>query len=188
MSGVRRSQVADFLRSFNDSYNLTSKVAQDFDIAKIANAQPVTSQGFTDQQGKELASAAAAGADIAYDDQGKAYVVTPNLADNEMGPPQSQRVAMQGVTDFLGTRSAGAMTDGHVNNARQRAMAGVLMKSDPVSGSRMLREVNNAERQDEEYARAKKEQDAVRAALAPDPAVGAVQDFDGYLKRVAPES
>lgn len=151
MSRRRTSPVADFLTAFNQAYNTTNQVVQDFEIAKIAKAKPEESQGFTQDQGDQLRAAAESGQydiGIETDEQGgfKGYTVTPK-AD----PSQTGVIAKQGVTDFMGQRTAGSMSADQVNSARQRAMAGVIMRDDPVRGTAMMRDITRDERDTERY-------------------------------------
>lgn len=145
---ARRSGVQDFLTNFNMAFGLANKVGQAFELADIAQAKPESSTGFTPEQGAELDAAAKSGQyDIGFDDAKQAYTVTPK-AD----PTQTGVLAQQGVTDFMGTRTAGSMNPDQVNTARERAMAGVIMKRDPMQGMRMMREVTQAGRDDERYS------------------------------------
>jgi hypothetical protein len=168
---ARRNRVAEFFEGFNQGYGTVSKVLQDSELRKIASEQPTTSEGFTAEQGDQLRAAAESGQyDIAYDEGKKGYTVTPK-AGGETGV-----IAQQGVTDFMGQRTAGTMTPSQVNNAKTMAMAGVLKKFDPVRGMQMEqqaiagqrdearftqeqqrfgREQKNWERQDEEVAKQK---------------------------------
>jgi hypothetical protein len=146
--------VADFLTAFNQAYNTTNQVVQDFEIAKIARAKPQEFQGFTEGQGNDLRAAAERGdkVDIQYKDDGQGnqvfdrYVVTPQMPEGQAGPVQPRQVAMQGVTEFMGNRVAGSMSDDQVNSARQRAMAGVISRNDPVRGAAMMRDITRDER------------------------------------------
>jgi hypothetical protein len=161
----RRSNVQDFLTNFNMAFNLANKVGDSIEagrdqqeLRQIAQAKPKETQGFTAEQGAELQRAADSGQyDIGYDDARKAYTVTPKADPTQVGA-----VAQQGVTDFLGNRTAGAMTDDQVGGARQRAMAGVVSRRDPVAGVRMLREQTQADRDDQRFGwekgRAEREQ------------------------------
>lgn len=161
---ARRNRVAEFFEGFNQGYGTVSKVLQDSEMRKIASEQPTTSEGFTAEQGDQLRAAAESGQyDIAYDEGKKGYTVTPK-AGGETGV-----IAQQGVTDFMGQRTAGTMTPSQANNAKTMAMAGVLKKFDPVRGMQMEqqaiagqrdelrfgREQKNWERQDEEVAKQK---------------------------------
>ena len=127
--------------SFIQGYGLGTRMADDFEranqkreIQDIANQQPVTGEGFTADQGAQLEAAAQSGQyDIAYDEGKKGYTVTPK-AGGETGV-----IAQQGVTDFMGQRTAGTMTPSQVNNARTMAMAGVLSKHGDPAGALRLR-------------------------------------------------
>jgi hypothetical protein len=133
---------------FGMSLQEKSEMAKDRrEMRKIADAKPEASKGFTADQGAELQRAADSGQyDIGYDDAKQAYTVTPK-AD----PTQTGTIAQQGVTDFMGDRTAGTMTEDQVANARQRAMAGVVSRRDPVQGNRMLRELKTGEREDKRF-------------------------------------
>lgn len=120
---------------------------QRLELEKVATAQPEQSQGFTAEQGDQLRAAAESGRyDIGFDDTRKAYTVTP-----KGDPRQSGSLGMQLVTDFNGQRTAGAMSDSQVANSRARGMAGVVMKTDPVQGMRMMRDVTQGERDDKRF-------------------------------------
>lgn len=140
--------------------NAFDTARQKRDMGRIVDAKPEESQGFTAEQGAELEAAVKRGEQVAvqYKDDGQGnqvfdrYVVTPKMPDGQAGPPQQREVAMQGVTDFLGNRTAGTMSDGQVSSARQRALAGVIMKTDPVRGAQMVRDVTRDERDDKRFA------------------------------------
>lgn len=139
-------------RVMGDILDTYDKSKQRNELEQIAKATPESYQGFTPEQGEALRKAAESGADVQFDDATKAYVVTPRaMGADEAGPVAPvQRIAQQGVTDFLGSRTA-AMNDTQIANARQRAMAGVVMKSDPVTGQRMMRDVTQGERDDKRF-------------------------------------
>ena len=138
-------------------------------IAKVANDTPQQSTGYTAQDGAQLeAMANAKDADgkpyyaVGTDDKGQ-YTVTPNFANPDGSAAAPVTLAQKGVTDFLGKRSEGAMTEDQVLSARQRAMAGVMMKYDPVKGMSMLQDIKRGERED---VRFKREDDAAKAEEA----------------------
>ena len=124
-------------------------------LEEIADAKPQQVDGFTAEQGEKIQQAAADPTKhISYDNGIKAYMATPKLTDGETGPAQPVEIARQGaMTDFLGKRTPGAMSDGQVQSARQRAMAGVISKSDPVQGMRMMHDVTQGEREDKRWDR-----------------------------------
>lgn len=194
---ARRSGVQDFLTNFNMAYGLSKKVGQDIELSRIANAKPEEMQGFTTDDTAQLEAAAKSGQ---YDigtktkDDGtfEAYTVTPK-AD----PSQTGTVAMRGVTDFMGNRTAGRITPAQEMSARERAMAGVIMKSDPAQGARMLRDVTQGERDDQRWDRQTQQwatDDADREAKRADDKTlksafasqSQDQGFDNYLKNVSP--
>jgi len=128
--------------------NAFDTARQKRDMGRIVDAKPEESQGFTAEQGEQLRQAADSGQyDIGFDETSKAYTVTPK-AD----PTQTGQIAQQGVTDFMGSRTAGTMSEGQVSSARQRALAGVIMKTDPVRGAQMVRDVTRDERDDKRFA------------------------------------
>lgn len=144
------SKFAGFVNGFSGGLSIGSRLnsmMDQGDIDEIARANPEQSTGFTADQGDELRRAAESGQyDIGWDESSKSYVVTP-----KSDPSMAAKVTQQGVTDFLGKRTAGTMSDTDVANARQRAIAGVVSRSDPVQGSRMMRDVIMAERDDKRF-------------------------------------
>lgn len=174
----RRSGVSDFFDGFNQSYQTFNKVMQDRELRRIANETPEESQGYTADQGADLEAAAKRGdkVDIRYKDDGQGnqifdrYVVTPKLTDGQMGPPQSRDVAMQGVTDFMGERRAGTMTDGQVDRARTMAQSGVLAKfGDPLGAQKLRQQAAQSEQMekqgvltDMQIGRARREEDVTK--------------------------
>jgi hypothetical protein len=123
------------------------------ELQEVANAKPEESTGYTAEQGAELEAAAQSGQydiGIKTKDDGSfdSYTVTPK-AD----PTQNGNVAMQGVTDFMGKRTAGSMNEGQVDRARSMAMAGVLEKYDPLEGMRMRQAVKTQDRDDQRFDR-----------------------------------
>ncbi|HEY9208654.1 MAG TPA: hypothetical protein VIP31_06385 [Acidovorax sp.] len=151
----RRNPALDFIQAFNATYDTVNKVGQDYEMSKIANAKPEQGGEFSAEQAAQIQAAADSGqSHIGYDDASKAYVATPKLADDQMGPAQPVVLAKQGVTtNFLGQSTPGAMSESQIANARQRAMAGVVSKYDPVQGSRMMRDVLQGEREDKRWQR-----------------------------------
>jgi hypothetical protein len=63
---------------------------------------------------------------------------------------------MQGVTDFMGERTAGSMTPGQASSARNLAMAGVVKKYDPVRGMQMEQSAATAQRDEQRFGREQK--------------------------------
>lgn len=157
MSRRRRSSVLDAIDAFNAAYDMTTRVGRDIEMSRVASAKPEEFQGYTEEQGAQLRAAAESGQyDIgmktAEDGSFAGYSVTP-----KSDPSQSGTIAMQGVTDFLGQRTAGSMSEGQRDRARQMAMAGVLEKYDPQAGMKMRRELKADERDDQRWDRQSKQ-------------------------------
>ncbi|CDN87308.1 hypothetical protein BN948_01728 [Hydrogenophaga intermedia] len=160
----RYSGLVDALKGFSFGYDTGQRFQKDREIREISEAKPEESVGFTQEQGDELRAAAESGQyDIAYDESKKGYTVTPK-AD----PSQTGVIAQQGVTDFLGKRTAGSMDGAGQNKARMLAMAGVLKKhGDLRGGIEVENQVTNQERDDQRFAREQKqwEREDKQAAL-----------------------
>ena len=145
---ARRNSALDFIKSFNAAYDTVNKVGQDYELSRVANAKPEQSEGFTPEQGEQIQAAAESGQNhIGYDEGAKAYVATPKLEGDQMGPAVPKVFAQQGVTDFMGKRTT-ALNEDQVDSARMSAMAGVVSKYDPVAGMKMRREAKQGERDD----------------------------------------
>lgn len=154
------ARFSDFVRG----YGLGRQMVHDYEaardrekMAEIAQAKPEESKGFTAEQGDQLRAAADSGQyDIGFDPARGGYTVTPK-AGGETGV-----VAQQGVTDFLGARTAGDMAPRQVDDARTSAMAGVIARTNPVGAMRMQREITQGQRDDQRFgwerARAEREQ------------------------------
>lgn len=142
----RRSGITSFFDGFNQGYQTVGRVMQDRELRRIATEAPIESRGYTADQGEELRRAAESGQyDIGIktkeDGTFDSYTVTPK-AD----PTKSANIAMQGVTDFLGERRAGSMTDGQVDRARTMAQAGVLAKfGDPLEAQKLRQQAAQSE-------------------------------------------
>lgn len=156
---ARRSGVQDFLNNFNAAFNATRQVGQAYEIANVANAKPVQSEELTDEDSAKVQAAAAdSSKQIGYDEGTKAYMATPKLAEDEMGPAQPVEVARaRPMTEFLGKRIEGSMTPEQVSGAKFKAMADVVSKYDPLQGMRMQREAKQGERDDKRWEREDKQ-------------------------------
>lgn len=147
LMGVQGARLG--LDAYNQAKDREREERKRSELEAIADAKPEELSGFTAEQGDQLRAAAESGQyDIGYDETKKSYTVTPK-AD----PTQTGVIAQQGVTDFLGKRSAGSMSQEQQDSARQLAMAGVLTKYDPQEGMRIRREVKAQEREDQRWNR-----------------------------------
>lgn len=143
----RSSGVQDFLANFNAAYDTASRVAQDFEIAKVMKADaPQHSQGFTADQGNDLQKLAGQGYEIGFDQGKNAYTATKDGA-------APQTVAMQGVTDFMGQRQAGTLS---ADQVRSEGIADVFAKYNPERGIQMRNQLRRDAREDQRFGREQK--------------------------------
>lgn len=151
-----------FAQGLLDTYR---SARQSRELEDISKAQPVNADFLSDDASAKVQAAAAdPSQQIGYDVGAKAYMATPKLGENEMGPAQPKQIATAApMTELLGKRTPGTMTPDQVSNAKFKAMADVIAKSDPIQGMRLQREVKQGERDDKRWEReertAKEEED-----------------------------
>jgi hypothetical protein len=153
----RSSGIQDFLTNFNAAYDTASRVARDFEIAKVMQADaPEHSTGFTAQQGTQLEDLAKQGYKIDFDQGQNAYVARNDAGD-------AKTVAMQGVTDFMGQRQAGTLA---ADKLRSEGIADVLAKYNPEKGLEVRSQLRRDAREDQRFSREQKKwanEDSVEA-------------------------
>lgn len=125
------------------------------ELEDIANSKPVQSDELTAEDSAKVQQAAADPTQhIGYDTGIRAYMATPVLADDQMGPAQPVEIARaKPMTELFGKRTPGTMTPDQVSSAKFKAMADVVGKSDPIQGMRLQREVKQGERDDKRWER-----------------------------------
>lgn len=125
------------------------------ELDEISKAQPVNADFLSDDASAKVQAAAADPTQhIGYDVGAKAYMATPKLGEDEMGPAQPKQIATAApMTELLGNRTPGTMTPEQVSSAKFKAMADVVGKSDPIQGMRLQREVKQGERDDKRWER-----------------------------------
>lgn len=125
------------------------------ELDEISKAQPVSGDFLSDDASAKVQAAAADPTQqIGYDTGAKAYMATPKLGEDEMGPAQPKQIATAApMTELLGKRTPGTMTPDQVSSAKFKAMADVISKSDPIQGMRLQREVKQGERDDKRWER-----------------------------------
>jgi hypothetical protein len=125
------------------------------ELDEISKAQPVNADFLSDDASAKVQAAAADPTQqIGYDTGAKAYMATPKLGENEMGPAQPKQIATAvPMTELLGKRTPGTMTPEQVSSAKFKAMADVVSKYDPIQGMRLQREVKQGERDDKRWER-----------------------------------
>lgn len=137
MIGPRGGLAAGILQGqqiFQNFHNQFQQGKQQRQLEEIANEEPQESTGFTADQGKELERLAKQGYAIDFDQAKNVYVARNDAGD-------TKTVAMQGVTDFMGERTAGAFPREQQDNTRMLAMADVIGRSDPARGIQMRQQV-----------------------------------------------
>lgn len=141
-----------FAQGLLDTYR---SARQSRELEDISKAQPVNADFLSDDASAKVQAAAAdPSQQIGYDVGAKAYMATPKLGENEMGPAQPKQIATAApMTELLGKRTPGTMTPDQVSNAKFKAMADVIAKSDPIQGMRLQREVKQGERDDKRWER-----------------------------------
>lgn len=125
------------------------------ELEDIANSKPVQSDELTAEDSAKVQQAAADPTQhIGYDTGIRAYMATPVLADDQMGPAQPVEIARaKPMTELFGKRTDGAMTPEQVSGAKFKAVADVIAKGDPIQGMRLQREVKQGERDDKRWER-----------------------------------
>lgn len=143
---MARRNFSDFIRSFNDSFDLVNKVGKDYETSRLAQEKETPT--YTAGQGQELeALANAKDAEgnpyykLGTDETGK-YTVTPNFQNETGAEPASyapSTIAEKGV-NFLGKSYDEPLTDTQRTGARQQAMAGVMEKYGDAEGAMRYRQ------------------------------------------------
>ena len=174
--------IADAYRAGQQMNDARDQAAQKEALKGIASATAVESTGYTADQGKELEGLAANGYKIDFDDAQKAYVARNDAGD-------TKTIAMQGVTDFMGERSAGSMSREQQDSTRMLAMADVIGRTDPERGVQMRQQFRQGQHAEKRQAREEKQWAREDGIEALDKALG--QAFESSLmgedgKRRAP--
>ena len=136
-------------------YHLGRQIQQHQATDAALSAKPEQSTGYTAEDGKRIeALANAKDAEgqplytIGTDDAGN-YTATPNLAGGGMqgaGILPSQVVQRQTVTDFMGTRHAGELSEREVSGLRARKLIEAGAMSDPLRAAAAGAQLDQAER------------------------------------------
>ncbi|MEG0414229.1 MAG: hypothetical protein RR584_15355, partial [Comamonas sp.] len=123
------------------------------ELAGVDEATAQQSTGYTAKDGENLEALAGKGYKIDFDQNANAYTAT-----NESGDKKS--IPMQGVTDFLGKRSAGTLSSIDERQARQEAKADIVSRRNPERGMQMhaaiaqgVRTQKVAAREDKQWAK-----------------------------------
>ena len=162
--------IGDFFQGFNQGYDTIGRVVQDAALNRVADARPEVSQGYTGADGDQLAAMA-----NARDANGNPYYTlepaegggyrVKNNFQVDGAPAADTVMAPRRVTDFLGQRYDGELSEAQMANARMRAMADVVARNDPVAGLRLRQQAMQGERDDQRFSRDMQESDFRLAAL-----------------------
>lgn len=130
-------------------------------LGRVADAKPEESQGYTAEDGEQLAAMAAArdeNGNPYYQieaGEGGGYGVRSNFQtqgdDGAMSTPGVVGMAPRKVTDFMGQRYEGSLDARGLDNARTRAYADVISRDDPIKGMQMRRELATQERDEQRF-------------------------------------
>ena len=148
--------IGDFAKAFNSTYDTVNKVAQDFEVAKVANEKPIDSFGLSTEQNELVFQSLADGGtarDVKNEDGSFGGVaVSKPMAEGIEGPAPAQTLAPQKITTYLGKEFVGGLDPVKATSARNRALAGVITKSDPIQGMKLDALLTQDERADQEYS------------------------------------
>lgn len=165
MATRRRSGMQDFLDNFNAAFDTTGKVARGLELGRVGREQVEDlGQGYTEADAEHLhaiANARDAQGNPYYQLQGSedgSYGVAPTFDyTSPTGLPQGAgsvagTLEPGRVSQFMGQRyNTDELTDDRVRGLRQRAMADVEMRYDPMQGMRMHRDIGADERDIERH-------------------------------------
>ncbi|HOB65834.1 hypothetical protein [Ottowia sp.] len=138
------------------SYSVGRQIQQDQAIDAALKAKPEQMQGYTAEDGRKLEALANAKDvlgnplyQIGTDAQGN-YTATPT-AENPgqgQGVMPSQVISRHTVTDFMGERTAGALTAGQVGAMRARKLIEAGALTDPMRAASASLALDKSERED----------------------------------------
>jgi hypothetical protein len=147
--------IGDFAKAFNTTYDTVNKVAQDFEVAKIVNEKPIDATGLSTEQNEQVFQSLADGGtarDVKNDDGSFGGVaVSKPMPEGVEGPAPAQTLAPQKITTYLGREFVGGLDPAKATSARNRALAGVITKSDPIQGMKLDALLTQDERADQDY-------------------------------------
>lgn len=135
-----------------DTYN---QAKQQGEIAKIVNEKPVDATGLSTEQNEQVFQSLADGGtarDVQNDDGSFGGVaVSKPMPEGVEGPAPAQTLAPQKITTYLGREFVGGLDPAKATSARNRALAGVITKSDPIQGMKLDAMLTQDERADQDY-------------------------------------
>ncbi len=153
---ARGLNIGDFAKAFNSTYDTANKVAQDFEVAKVVNEKPIDSFGLSTDQNEQVFQALADGGTAKDVRNGfglfSGVAVSNPMPEGFEGPPQAKTFTPQKITSYLGKEFVGGLDPAKATSLRNRALAGIITKSDPIQGMKLDALLTQDERADQEYS------------------------------------
>lgn len=150
MTGFERGQ--RIAKGLVDTYQ---QARQQAEVERIVNDKPVDSTGLSTDQSEQvfqqLANSDATARDVPKEDGSTGVAVTKSLPEGVEGPAQTQTYEPQKITRYLGQDFVGGLDPAKAKSVRNRALAGVLTKSDPLKGIQLDAALTQEERADQDY-------------------------------------
>lgn len=135
-----------------DTYN---QAKQQGEIEKIVNEKPVDATGLSTEQNEQVFQSLADGGtarDVQNEDGSFGGVaVSKPMPDDVEGPAQAKTLAPQKITTYLGKEFVGGLDPSKATSARNRALAGVITKSDPIQGMKLDALLTQTDREEQDY-------------------------------------
>ena len=162
--------MGDFAKAFNSTYDTFNKVAQDLEVGKIVNDKPVDSNSLSTEQGEQVFQALADGGtatDVKNDDGSFGGVaVSKPLPEGIEGHAQAQTFAPQKITRYLGRDFVGGLDPAKATSLRNRALANIITKNDPLQGIKLDAMLKQSEREDQDYGDKQQARDLIKQFAA----------------------
>ena len=149
-TGFERGQ--RIAKGLMDTYE---QAKQQGEIAKIVNEKPIDATGLSTEQNEQVFQSLADGGtarDVQNDDGSFGGVaVSKPMPEGVGGQAPAQTLAPQKITTYLGREFVGGLDPAKATSARNRALAGVITKSDPIQGMKLDALLTQDERADQDY-------------------------------------
>lgn len=150
MTGFERGQ--RIAKGLMDTFQ---QAKQQGEIEKIVNDKPVEETGLTTDQNEQVFQELADGGtarDVKNEDGSFGGVaVTKPLADGVEGPAQVKTLEPQKITKYLGKEFVGGLDPAKATSLRNRALAGVITRFDPLQGIKLDAALTQTEREEQDY-------------------------------------
>ncbi len=151
MTGFERGQ--RIAKGLVDTYD---KAKQQAEVEKIVSDKPVDSTSLSADQSEQVFQDLAKTDSIARDVTKKdgtpgGVAITKSMPEGVEGPAQTKMLEPQKITKYLGRDFVGGLDPAQATRARNRALAGVITKSNPLQGIQLDAALTQTERQDQEY-------------------------------------